>query len=205
MVDQALGNGKNDVKVIAMTKEQVVDMIEKLGTRPGPGDLEQFSPKLAAELQKKEGRTEVLKRIGVTSETPNDYRLVLYIDSAKEVAMSGRYDEKNKTIVADKNLAVVPHHIGDEKWGLGEAMLGDAGKPPLAKHLAIPAGKMSEHSEPGVKASNIELSPADAKKLQGEMKLMVLAGEARTMKLASSDSNASLPGKQGNRNPVLGA
>jgi hypothetical protein len=213
MVDRELHNGPHDnaskVDILVMTKAEAVNFVNTLGAEDNlrQKDLG-LDSKIVNELGTREGRKQILDRMGINASTTDDYRLVIYKDGAQQVAMTGHYKDDSKAIVADKKLSAVNGVGMDAIFRLINDLLGGYGSTkPLIQGIVIPAGKGTEGpGDSDLGGHTIKLPPKQAERIQSDMTLMVLADKAGKVVLASDDANARLPAaKRGDRNPVLGA
>lgn len=134
-----------------------------------------------------EGRKEFLsKRLGITAETGDDYRLVILTsDQGQTVLFKGRMDKNNSLTLTES--VPVPHDM-QSTLGIGQ-LLGSSFKP-LPKPIEVKVDRVTQRVDG---TTQLELSADEKKKLQTQATFATLIEQSGSVKLAS---NARLPGQK---------
>lgn len=160
------------------------EMIDKLtGDKEvisGTSQKAAYGHKTLEQLTTREGRKELLSKLGIDANTPDDFRLVMYQDKAQTVIFKGKASENGVTLTD----SMVIQDTGNVAEGLIKDGHFKGEFKPLPKPIELPAVG---------KEGKIDLSPEQQKKLSADVTLMALADHAMNGSTAVASSNASLP------------
>jgi hypothetical protein len=158
-----------------------------LGKGDQASQLEKANALHLAGVDTHEGRKEFLsKRLGITAETGDDYRLVILTnEQGQSVLFKGQMD-KNNTLTLNESIPV-PQDM-QSSLGIGQ-LLGSSFKP-LPKPIEVKVDRVTQRADG---TAQLELSADEKKKLQTQATFATLIEQSGSVKLAS---NARLPGQK---------
>ncbi|MFM2176656.1 MAG: hypothetical protein RL015_754 [Verrucomicrobiota bacterium] len=158
-----------------------------LGKGDQASQLEKANALHLAGVDTHEGRKEFLsKRLGITAETGDDYRLVILTnEQGQSVLFKGQMD-KNNTLTLNESIPV-PQDM-QSSLGIGQ-LLGSSFKP-LPKPIEVKVDRVTQRADG---TAQLELSADEKKRLQTQATFATLIEQSGSVKLAS---NARLPGQK---------
>ncbi len=158
-----------------------------LGKGDQASQLEKANALHLAGVDTHEGRKEFLsKRLGITAETGDDYRLVILTnEQGQSVLFKGQMD-KNNTLTLNESIPV-PQDM-QSTLGIGQ-LLGSSFKP-LPKPIEVKVDRVTQRADG---TAQLELSADEKKKLQTQATFATLIEQSGSVTLAS---NARLPGQK---------
>jgi hypothetical protein len=181
-----------DTLAVAMTRHSVVDMIEAGGRDAG-------AVKRAPELGTTAGRRAILARLGVTADTPDDYRLVMFQDSTTSSMLVGRQTPSG-SIAVDRCVSLDGNPEQHAKTSQGRHLIDNwllrAPLRTLPRAITIPPNPSPK--QPG------ELSSEAVKALRREITLLASA-ERAVQTVAQSGTANDLPPPGPTRGAARGA
>ncbi|MBV6500972.1 MAG: hypothetical protein CJBNEKGG_03466 [Prosthecobacter sp.] len=134
-----------------------------------------------------EGRKEFLsKRLGITAETGDDYRLVILTNKQGQMVLFKGQMDKNNTLKLTESVPV-PEDVRST-LGIGQ-LLGSSFKP-LPKPIEVKVDRETQRVDG---TTQLELNADEKKKLQTQATFATLIEQSGSVKLAS---NARLPGQK---------
>lgn len=167
----------------------ILDFIQGgfLGKGDNASQLEKANALHLAGVDTHEGRKEFLsKRLGITAETGDDYRLaILTNDQGQTVLFKGRMDGNTLTLTES---VPVPNDM-QSALGIGQ-LLGSSFKP-LPKPIEVKVDRATQRVDG---STQLELNADEKKKLQTQATFATLIEQSGSVKL---DSNARFPGQKG--------
>jgi hypothetical protein len=185
-------------ELFMMDKDNVVAMINSYANvlaelHKNIPDLKLFPADKAGHeaVLDRDNRKETLRRLGITPETKDDYRLVRYRAGAQEVMFVGHME--GKRFVADRRL-VIGGKADSEMRFLPQIVTRPFTDLPAGRRIVIPIHDTVTQKYYGeAEATHIKLSPQEAKKLATDVTLIALADQAGRDAMAAGGSPGSLP------------
>jgi hypothetical protein len=185
----------NEVNVVVFTKDDVSTLVNRMAQATPEGERLRaellgkglMADEIGKELQTGEGPKTVLARLGVDADTRDTYRLAIVGDGRQKVLLTGDLNPGAQYFDMMSNHGAVK---GDDKTAtqklLGDALSGLQTWRALPHLLKIPAHDVVTPGQAGTIGSEGRLTPEEAKKLQRDVTLMVLAEKAKTTTVAST-------------------
>lgn len=180
-------NGSSIGRTLIEAVAPVFDAIQ--GGMWGKGDqasqLEKANALHLAGVDTHEGRKEFLsKRLGITAETGDDYRLVILTnDQGQTVLFKGQMDGKSLTLTESVSI---PENM-QSTLGIGQLL--ESSFKPLPKPIEVKVENINQGQDGSTK---LELNDEEKRKLQTQAAFAALVEQAKGVELVS---NTRLPGK----------
>jgi hypothetical protein len=179
-------------------KDEVIGMVNHLGKEASnpPDDLSKLpeeTRKMIDLLSDRGERKNILARLGVTTATKDNYRLVEYGDNTQNVMFIGHME--GDKFVADKRLVLKGGKNAGEDELLPQVLtksFSDLPKDP-EKTIAIPVRPVQKKGGDAIHGTMLELTSEEQKKLVRDVTLVALADQATRGAMLASASNAALP------------
>lgn len=156
-------------------------------------DAERFDP-----LTDREERKNFLETLGVTADTPDNFRLVFYKDRSQTVVFKGAMNEDGKKLSLTESL-VLPKEAMSRNDKVAALLESDGFTPlPEGKAITISTEKAASHNDAAndVTTQTLEIPPQDAKSLEAQITLIALADSAKHSSGEALASNAKMPRRQ---------
>jgi hypothetical protein len=176
-------------EVMTLTRDQLVQMVNAVGrdvvARGGKDPADQFREE-KDKYSSRGGKKYILENAGVTLETGNEYRLLVYRDKGQDVIFRGKSDGDG-TLVLTHSASVLGPTEGPFNF-IKELPKSDF--QPLPRPIEIKSPEETPQDGPGFEFNRLELDDKRGKQLALEVTLLARSDE---MKLSKGVAVASLP------------
>ena len=181
--------------IVLLDRDALITLVNDPANSVLGGVHDLLNPTDREALNTRDGRAAVLARLGVTADTPDNYRLAIVNDASGMVALTGRVE--NGTFRGDRRLVI--SEDGNERPTLSRLFTQEFS--PLRQQnqvISIPVGNVDQYD--GINGIEVpRLTPEQQRDVTRQTNLLALVDRAMSGNVELAASNDRLPRVPGGR------